>query len=181
MVTCCHWHPPQVPNRGHGAATRSGPGRSIATSSPHASLPFSRSIRARTRSPGAASGTNVTRPSSAARAPSPPRCRPTASPPGASDSTSTGTSFKNAIATTELRERLRPLPALQIEIEVAVERAADRRCGRWIDHHLDRGEHAIVAQHDVEVRAQALAEVHLEVLFDLGATIRREVVLFGAA
>ena len=69
-----------------------GPARSMATSSAQATRPLARSIRARTRSPGAASGTKVARPSLALSAPAGSRWRPTASPPMARPSISTMTS-----------------------------------------------------------------------------------------
>src|SRR4029077_9435093 len=136
----------------------------------HATFPFSRSIRARTRSPGAASGTNVTRPSSAARAPCPPCWRPTASPPGASDSISTPTSLRNWVAKVaawnagaagRLREGLRALPAREIEVEVAHQIAAYDRLGRHVVAHDLRSQDAVIAEHgDVEVGAQPIAKVH---------------------
>ena len=60
--TCCHWQPPQRPNSGQGGCTRRARplDRRPARPRPPAPPPPS---RARTRSPGAASGTKVTRPS----------------------------------------------------------------------------------------------------------------------
>ena len=94
-LTCCHWQPPHAPNSGHGGATRSGPGRSISISSRPGHLllgaldarahPFARRRQRHERHP------TVRRPR--ARPPRS-RCRPTASPPGASDSTSTLTSAR---------------------------------------------------------------------------------------
>ena len=123
IVTCCHWQPPQVPNSGHGGGTRSGPGRSIADQLAPGDLPLLALERTRTRSPGAASGTNVTRPSSAR-----PRALPALLPP---DGVAAGRERVDLDAdrsfgtSRRLRERLRGAPALQIEVEVAAQHAAD--------------------------------------------------------
>ena len=129
IETCCHWQPPQLPNSGHGGGTRSALARSIAVSSPQAARPFSRSIRTRTRSPGAASGTKVARPSLALSAPAGLRCRPMASPPMASPSISTVTSRRSR-SSIRLREGLPGAAAGEVEVEEAVERAANDRGGR---------------------------------------------------
>ena len=71
-----------APNSGHGGATRSGPARSIGDELRPGDALLGALEAARTRSPGAPSGTNVARPSAAVAAPAGSRWRPTASPPG---------------------------------------------------------------------------------------------------
>src|SRR5450432_613727 len=169
--TCCHWQPPQAPNSGQAGSTRSAPRRSIETSSAQATRSFACTTRARTRSPGAASGTNVARPSAAVGASAGSRWRPTASPPGASASISTQISGPKLMGG-PLRKRLGRAAAVEIEVELAVERAADALVGdahAYLDGVLDR----LVAVDEVERRVEALAEVDLEVALDGRAHGRR--------
>src|SRR6185503_9090486 len=132
-----------------GGGTRSGLGRSISVSSAQATLPFSRSIRARTRSPGAARGTKVARPSLALAADGVAAHGQAVDLDGHLARLAPGLGHR-------LRERLRRAAAGEVEVEVAGQRAADRHRGGRRRPRLDGVDELRIAEADVEGGAQAI-------------------------